>query len=484
MKNNSWRISHPATLYLGLTLLVILISWISEIYGLSIVMAQTGEEVRIQSLISPEGIRWLLRHIVSNFTSFAPLGMVIVAMFGVGVAQHSGFIEACIRKTSPKKRNPKIVIGAVIIIGLLSNVIGDAGYIILLPIAAALFQACGLHPIGGIITAYVSVACGYSANVVLSTMDPLLSRITEEAAVTNEIGHNTTGPLSNYFFMFVSTFLIATIIYFVTSKKLLFQLEKQQEIAQSSQKALSHKEKRALSISLTIGLIYLIIILLSTFSSFGILRGVSGNLMRSPFIMGILFLISLGLGLMGMVYGFSSNKYRSDSDVVQGLSQPIQLLGVYFVIAFFAAQMFACLEYSHLDRYLIILSANWVSSITIGVLPTMILFILFSAIINLVMVSATTKWGIIAFLFIPIFNQLSISPDLIQCAFRIGDSSTNAITPFLFYMPLVLTYLLRYDRQATYLSLLKYTYRYTIYILIGWMSLFIVWYITGLPLGI
>ena len=212
---------HPATMFFVLTMVVVLLSWIFEIYGLSVMLPQTGEEIRVQSLLSPEGIRWLLRHMVTNFTGFAPLGMVIVAMFGIGVAQHSGFINACIRHGIRGKQDKDKIILWVILLGLLSNVVGDAGYIILLPIAATLFHSVGLHPVAGIITAYASVACGYSANIVLSTMDPLLARTTEEAAVAGGIEHGDTGPLCNYYFMFASTFLITAVAYWVTRRKLL-----------------------------------------------------------------------------------------------------------------------------------------------------------------------------------------------------------------------------------------------------------------------
>ena len=485
MKNGKWRMPHPATMFLVLTMFVVLLSWIFDIYGLSVTLPQTGEEIRVQSLLSPEGIRWLLRHIVTNFTGFAPLGMVIVAMFGIGVAQHSGFIDACIRQGIRGKQEKEKIILWVIFLGLLSNVVGDAGYIILLPIAATLFHSVGLHPVAGIITAYASVACGYSANVVLSTMDPLLARTTEEAAVAGGIEHGDTGPLCNYYFMFVSTFLIAAVVYWVTRRKLLPAMGNYGgSTLFEGYKPLSRKERRALTMAIIVGVAYVALVLWLTFSSYGILRGVSGNLMRSPFIMGILFLISLGAGLMGMIYGFSSGRYRTDADVIEGLAQPMKLLGVYFVIAFFAAQMFACFEYSHLDKCLAIMGANLLSSIEFGNLSTLILFIIFSALINLIMVSATSKWTFMAFIFIPIFDKIGVSPDVVQCAFRIGDSATNAITPFLFYMPLVLTYMQQYDKNSSYLSLLRYTWRYSVYILIAWTLLFILWYLTGLPLGL
>ena len=298
---------HPATMFFLLTLAVIFLSWIFDVYGLSVLQPETREEIRVQSLLSPEGIRWLLRHVVTNFTGFAPLGLVIVAMFGIGVAQHSGFIDACIRRGVRRNRDPWRIILWVILLGLLSNVVGDAGYIILLPIAATLFHSAGLHPIGGIITAYVSVSCGYSANVLLSTLDPMIAATTQEAADAANIAPGQTGPLCNYYFLCLSTFLLASIIYYITRRSLLPGLgEYDGDIRFPGYKQLSRKERRALMGAVVAGLFYAVVILWATFSSWGILRGVNGGLIRSPFIVGILFLLSLGIGLAGMVYGFAS----------------------------------------------------------------------------------------------------------------------------------------------------------------------------------
>lgn len=482
---NSWRILHPATMFFLLTLAVIFLSWICSVYGLSVVHPQNREIIYVHNLLSPEGIRWILRNVITNFTSFAPLGLVIVAMFGLGVAEHSGFITACLRGGSGSFIQKQKVIVFVIFLGLISNILGDAGYIILLPIAATLFHSVRLHPIGGIIVAYVSVACGYSTNVFLGTLDQLISNITQNAAIASGIYESNTGPLSNYYFMSVSMFLVAVVIYFITHKKLLPALGAYEgDFKFDAYKALSRRERRAISFALAAGLVYLFIILWATFSSWGLLRSVNGGLIRSPFIDGILFLLSLGAGLVGMVYGFVSGRYRTDTDVVEGLSHPIKLLGVFFVIVFFAAQMFACLEYSQLDKCLAIMGADLLSSIRIDSLWILLLFILFTAFVNLIMVSATAKWTFMAFIFVPVFAQLGISPDMTQCAFRIGDSATNAITPFLFYAPLVLTYMQQYDQQSTYVSLLKYTWRYSIYILLMWMLLFVIWYLMDIPLGL
>lgn len=476
---------HPATMFLLLTIAVVLLSWIVDIYGLKVIHPQTGEAIRVQSLLNPEGIRWLLRHVVTNFTGFAPLGMVMVAMFGVGIAEHSGFIGACIRKGIKKQASQRTIILWVIFLGILSNVVGDAGYIILIPIAATLFQSVNLHPIAGMVTAYVSVACGYSANVMVSTLDPILARFTQEAADTVSTYRGNIGPLSNYFFMFVSTFVIAVVIYYITKHSLLPMLGKYTGgTPYTSYKPLSRKEQRGLRIALLVGIIYVTVIALATFSPWGILRGITGSLTRSPFIFGILFLISFAFGLMGTIYGFVLGRYRTDSDVINGFIYPMKLLGVYFVIAFFASQMFACFEYSHLDKCLGIIGANLLTSADLGQFTTLILFIFLTATINLIMVSSSAKWAFMSFTFVPLFASMGISPDLTQCAFRIGDSATNAITPFMFYMPLMLAYMQQYNKQANYASLLKYTWKYSFSILIVWSTLFACWYLLKIPLGI
>ena len=480
-----WKISHPASMYFLLTLAVVFLSWILNIYGLDVLNPDNGEKIQVMNLLSPEGFRWLFRNVITNFTGFAPLGMVLVAMLGIGLAQHSGFIDACICRWIGGKCRAKSVVFITIMCGLLSNVIGDAGYIILLPIASALFQTVGLHPIAGIVVAYVSVSCGYSANLMMSTLDPIMAATTQAAADTAGLTTVQVGALSNYYFFFVSTFLLAWVINWITWHYLLPEFEKCGTITdQKRDLHLSRKEGRALSGALWVGLVYLIVILWATFSPWGILRGISGGLLRSPFIAGALFLFSLGFGLMGMIYGFASGKYRTDADVVEGFSHPVKLLGIYMVIAFGASQMFACLEYSQLDKYISLVGINQVSSVHWSGVEDMTFFILFVAILNLIMVSATAKWSLMAPVFVPVFFEYGFSADMVQCAFRVGDSVTNAITPFMFYMPLVLAYMRYYENTSTYVTLFRCTWKYTLIIGVAWILLFFAWYFCDFPFGL
>ncbi len=474
---------HPVTLYFLLGVFLVIFSWLGSLYGLMTIHPETGEIHRVQNLLSPEGIRWFLRHVISNFTGFAPLGMVLVAMIGVGVAKHSGLLDVCLRGVLKNRKAQREVMLSLIFLGVLSNVIGDAGYILLIPLSTALFIAVGLHPVAGIVMTYVSVACGYSANFLLSTMDPLMARITQSAAEASGVSTQHIGSLCNSIIMAVSVIPIVLVIYYLTKKWLLPKLGTYQ-IESIDYKPLNRREKRSLMISFVVGGLYFFAVLWSTFSSQGILKGISGSLIRSPFIMGILFIISLGIALMGISYGLGVGIYRKEKEVIKGLSQSFQWLGDYLIIVFFASQMFALFSYSNIDKFLIINSTSLVSSIQIGPLATLLVFILFTAMMNFFMVSAMEKWSVFSFIFIPLFASLGVSPEITQAAYRIGDSSTNVLTPFMFYLPLILAYIQKYDDRIGYATIVKYVWPYSLSILIVWILIFILWYITGLPFGL
>lgn len=474
---------HPVTLYFLLGIFLVVFSWLGNLYGLMAVHPETGEILRIQNLLSPEGIRWFLRHVISNFTGFAPLGMVLVAMIGVGVAKHSGLLDICMRGVLKNRKAQREVMLSLIFLGVLSNVIGDAGYILLIPLSTALFIAVGLHPIAGILMTYVSVACGYSANFLLSTMDPLIARITQSAAEASGISTQHIGSLCNFIIMAVSVIPIIFVIYYLTKKWLLPKLGTY-KTESVDYKPLSRRERRSLMISFLVGGLYFFAVLWSTFSSQGILKGISGSLIRSPFIMGILFIISLGIALMGITYGLSVGIYRKEKEVIKGLGQSFQWLGDYLIIVFFASQMFALFNYSNIDKFLIINSTSLIASIQVGPLATLLVFILFTAMMNFFMVSAMEKWSVFSFIFIPLFASMGVSPEITQAAYRIGDSSTNVLTPFMFYLPLILAYLQKYDDRIGYATVVKYVWPYSLSILVVWVLVFILWYVAGLPFGL
>ena len=250
-------------------------------------------------------------------------------------------------------------------------------------------------------------------------------------------------------------------------------------------KELAHREKRSLNIAALIGLTFLFLIGWLTFSSLGLFRGVSGELVRSPFIMGALMILSLSLGIMGVVYGLSSGKYKRDVDVVMGLTSGIRVLSIYFVIAFFAAQFFACLTYTQLDQLIVLFFGHLTASVAVDN-PTwaLLLFIIYCAWVNLIMVSALGKWVLISPIFIPLFWAMGISPDVVQTAFRVGDSATNVVTPFLYYCPFILALLHRYIPRVSFGFIFSNTWKFSVVILIAWALFFLVWFKLGIPFGV
>lgn len=473
--------SHPATIFFVFTLIIVFASWVGDIYGLNIRLPQGGGVIRVQSLLNQEGIRWMLQNAIPNFINFVPLGMVIIAFGGIGLAYHSGFLDACI----PCNCNYRVIIVLVILLGILSNIVGDIGYIILLPIAAIMFRSVHLHPMAGIITAYVSVACGYGANIFLSVLDSLLAIDTNKAISLVNPNSMGVGPMCNYYFFFISTFIIGGVIYYVTCRYLLPAMNRYNLNVSDfiSDRSLSRKERRALVYALIVALLYVIIIFVGTWLPAGILRGINGGIFYSPFMKNILFIISLGFGIVGIVYGFNSGRYHHDTDIVEGLISPMKILSVYFVIIFFASQLYACFDYSHLDKLLAASIAPLLINVSATPLITLLLFILITGIVNLVLTSSTVKWSFMSLIFVPFFMKIGISPDATQCAFRIGGSATNAVTPFLFYAPLMLTLINHYGQGTTYVTFLRYTWRYSLCVLFAWMLLFVVWYLCNIPFG-
>lgn len=485
MKSNTFRL-HPASLFLLLSVLVIVAAWLLDVYGVSIYNPQTGDYLRVQSLLNAEGARWIMRNSITNFSAFPPTAMVVTSLLGIGIAENSGFIDSLSSRFSKLKDHPKRCLILMALLGVLSNVVGDAGYVFLVPLLAIMAPRMGIHPVVAILVTFVAVACGYSANWMLSSMDPLLARITQDVSTSLGIEGFNSGSYSNYFFMFVSTILITGIIYVISWWVLRRKLEKEGfRLLDEEVRILSHRERRSLNISLGIGLLFLAVVGWLTFSSLGLFRGVSGELVRSPFIMGALFILSLSLGIMGFIYGLNTGKYRNDFDIVKGMSTNIRTLSIYFVIAFFAAQFFAYVSYTRLDQFIILFLGQWVQSFELTN-PTslLVVFILYCSAVNLVMVSAVGKWVLISVLFIPLFAAAGIEPDVVQAAFRIGDSSTNVITPFLYYSPFILALLNRYVPNVSFKFIVKHTWYFSLIILLAWTLFFILWYKISLPFGI
>ncbi len=474
---------HPATLFALMALLVVVASGIAAHFGLSARHPGTGEIVEVVSLLSIPGLHRILTDMVDNFTGFAPLGTVFVAMLGIGIAESSGFLGAFLRLlvlSSPRR----LLTFVVVLAGVLSNTASEVGYVLLVPLAGTLFLTVGRHPLAGLAAAFAGVSGGYSANLLLGTIDPLLAGLSEEAARLVDPTY-VVNPACNYYFMAVSTFLIAIVGTLVTERLVEPRLGPYQGEEQPDEvDGLSPEETRGLWFAAGAALVFTVLLVLGTVPADGFLRDAeTGSLLRSPFLSGIVALIFLGSVAVGVAYGIGARTIRSDTDVMRGMGKAIETLGVYTVLVFFAAQFVAYFGWTNLGLIFAVEGADLLRSADLGVVPLMLAFVVLSGLINLVMGSASAKWAIMAPVFIPMFMLLGYSPELVQVAYRIGDSCSNIISPMMSYFALIVAFFERYDRSSGIGTVIATMLPYTVAFMVVWMIMLTIWLVLGLPVG-
>ncbi len=476
---------NPATLFAIFAVSLIGLSWFFSKLGLSAQNPKDGSVVETVNLVSQEGLHWIFENTIANFTGFAPLGTVLVAMLGIGVAEKSGLIGTALRllvHSAPRR----LLTFVIVLAGVMSNTASDVGYVLLVPMGALIFLSVGRHPIAGLAAAFAGVSGGFSANLLLGTIDPLLSGITEEAARIVDPTY-TVSPACNYYFMVVSTFFVAATGTWVTEKVIVPRLGKWEgkvEGGSDTIEKLAPEEKRGLWWAFAVSLVLLILVLIGLVPENGILRQVgTGSVLHSSFMHGIVTFIFLGGLLSGLAYGLAAGTYKTDTDVVKGMKSGMESLALFMVLVFFAAQFVAYFKYTNLGMILAIKGAEALQASGLGPIPLMICFVLLAALINLCMGSASAKWAFMAPVFVPMFMLLGYSPELIQGVYRIGDSSTNLISPMMSFFALIVAYLQRYDSKAGIGTVIATMLPYSMAFLVVWMLLLVVWLLLGLPLG-
>lgn len=476
------RLPHPATLFLIFALIIPIASFIAYLVHWDTIHPATGELIEPINLLSKDGLNLIITKMVSNFTGFAPLGVVVVAMLGIGVAEESGLISALVRRVvlaAPKR----ILTFVIVFTGILTNVASDVGYVLLIPLAAMIFIAFRRNPIVGMAAAFAGVSGGFSANLVLGTIDPLLSGLSEEAAQIIDINY-TVNPTANYYFMVVSTFFIAAVGTFVTEKITEPRYANVQAVTDDSIiEKLQPKEKKALRITGLTFLILIVLVLIGLVPENGILRGEGNGLLNSPLIKGVVAFIFIIGAVCGTVYGVVSGKFKNDGEVMKGMEKAMGNIAGYLVLAFFAAQFIAYFKWSNLGMIFAIKGAGFLTSLNIGLIPLLLLFIVLSAIINLFIGSASAKWALLAPVFIPMFMLMGYTPGLAQVVYRIGDSVTNIISPMMSFFVLIIAFFQRYDKKAGMGTIISLMLPYSIGFFIIWSLLLVAWILLDLPLG-
>jgi len=479
---------HPATLFAILAGFVLILSGITSWLGVEAVNPSNGETIAPKSMLSVEGLHWILMNTVQNFTGFAPLGTVLVALLGIGVAEHSGLIGTSLRLLV-LKAPPRLLTLVVVFSGVLSNAASEVGYVLLVPLGAIIFMTVGRHPIAGMAAAFAGVSGGYSANLILGTIDPLLSGISEEAAQTI-VGFEdySVNPACNWYFMVVSTFLISTLGTWVTERIVEPRLGKYEgQIVTDGLKPLTRDEKWGLVYASIVALIFTVIALIGLIPEQGFLRNLeyegSQSILRSPFLKGIVTVIFLAAGLAGIAYGVRAKTIKNDTDVMKGMGKSMETLGAYIVLVFFAAQFVAYFKFTQLGSIFAINAATALEPLKDYPIPLMLGLVLIASVINLFMGSASAKWAFMAPIFIPVFMSLGYSPEFVQVAYRIGDSSTNIIAPMMSYFALIVAFVQQYDPKSGIGTVISTMIPYSIVFLIGWSIMLVFWITLGLPVG-
>jgi len=476
---------HPATLFAILAGSVVFLSWLLSELGMTAIHPKDGSLIAPVNLVSRQGLHWILDNTVKNFTGFAPLGTVMVALLGIGVAEKSGLMATALRllvHSAPRR----LLTFVIVLAGVMSNMASDVGYVLLVPLGAIIFLSIGRHPIAGLAAAFAGVSGGFSANLLLGTIDPLLSGITQEAARIIEPGYTVT-PACNYYFMVASTFVIAALGTWVTEKIIVPRLgtyEGQKGDSGDDLQPLSAPEKKGLWWALAVNLLLLAIVAWGLVPANGFLRETgTGSVLHSPFMHGIVTFIFLGGLLTGLAYGLAAGTFKSDNDVVTGMKEAMETLGLFLVLVFFAAQFVAYFKYTNLGMIVAIKGAMGLEASGLGPIPLMLSFILLSGALNLTMGSASAKWAFMAPVFVPMFMLLGYTPELVQGVYRIGDSATNMISPMMSFFALIVAFVQRYDSKAGIGTVIATMLPYTVAFTLGWMVLLVVWLLLGLPLG-
>ncbi|QYO65317.1 AbgT family transporter [Leptolyngbya sp. 7M] len=550
------KLPDPAALFLILLFVVWIISWMLSGISFAEIDPRTSKPIVINNLLSGTAIASFLSTMVTTFTSFPPLGVVLVALLGVGVAEHTGFINAAL-KALLNITAPSLLTPMVIFVGIISHTAVDAGYVLVIPLGGVIFYTAGRHPLAGIAAAFAGVSGGFSANFIPSSLDPLLAGLTQSGAQIID-ATRVVNPLSNWYFTAASTIFLVVLGWFVTDRIVEPRLNKTTEVdgdpeEMPKMETLGPKEKKGLIAglaSMALGIAILVALSIPENSMFRSPAGFKitqatvqqlkaegmpeegaaklGPILEqelfgktalenalkarlgdenakkfgeavaksaepvapqltantAPLMLSIVPLIFLLFIIPGIVYGYVAGTVSSHREIIAGMSKSMSTMGYYIVLAFFAALFIAAFGQSNLGALIAIKGANALQAMALPPQITIIGIIFLTGFVNLLIGSASAKWALLAPIFVPLLMQLGLSPELAQAAYRIGDSTTNIVTPLMPYFPLVVVFAQRYVKGTGIGTLISVMLPFTVVFMIGWIIFLIVYWALGIPLGL
>lgn len=504
------KLPHPFWLFLSLAAIVMLLSWWLASAGVSAVNPSDGEDVAVVNLLSMDSLREIVAGITNNYVTFPALGLVLVVLFGVAVAEQSGLFPTIMRFALTNV-SPRLVTPVVALVGAAASIASDASYMIVIPLGGLAFKAVGRNPVIGCAVAYAAVSGGYSAAPFVNSLDAILGGISTSAAHIIDDSYTVT-PVANLYFNFVSMFAVALAITIVT-ELLLNKRGAQMELTEEESAASDAEagaasgaageqtagrdvqdqdlsapvtaiEKRGLVITLIAAILGAAACFAIAWPENSFLRDADGGFtMESGLMAGIAPIIGMGFFVLGIVYGVATGSIKHPNDIpemmVKGVAPFVQVLVLFFA----ASQFLALFSMSKLGVILAIRGAEFFQSIGATTFLILIGGYLLTAVGAMFITSGSGLWTLMAPVLIPMFMLLGIAPEITQAVYRIGDSTTNIISPMSPYFVMILGFIQRYKKDAGIGTLLSLTIPLSFAMFIVWGILFFVWWATGIPMG-
>lgn len=481
------KIPDPMVLFVALSVITIMLSFILSRAGFSGINPATGEEVTVYNLLSPEGLVKILTTAVGNFTGLSALGMVLVCMLGVGVCDSSGLFNVSLRNVveGSKGSNLKIIV-IFVFMCVMADAAGGTGFVVMPPLGAMIFMAMGRNPLAGMLCAYGSVSGAFASNLLVTSMDVVNLSFTETAAHLVD-PDMALSPAINWYFSAFSVITLTIVSVLVTIHIVEPRMGKYRGGGmKETVSQVTDREKKALRWAGISVLIYLGLILWGTVPSDGLLRDpATGSPITSsaPLMTALPLLIALLFFIPGVVYGKCSGTYKRVKDVTAALGKSMADMGPYIALIFVAAQFLKYFEWSNIGIILAIKGADWLEVSGLPIPAVLVLFIIMCALINLLIGGASTKWAILSPIFVPMFMFLGYHPALAQMAYRIGDAITNPICPTFAYFGMLLALAQKYDKEAGFGTLMANMLPYTLAFFAFMTVQLLVWFFAGLPFG-
>lgn len=474
---------HPFILFIYIIVILAIISAIVSWSGAEVINPADQSVVKANNLLSANGLRWFLTNAVKNFTGFAPLGLVLTMMLGIGLAEQVGFMSAFMRKTMSGAPVWAVSL-TVFFIGINGNIASDASIIIIPAIAATVYQSLGKNPLVGLLAGYAAANCGFSANVLIAGTDSLLAGITQEAARIID-PNATVNPAVNWYFMFVSTFVLTVLGAWLTDRVIAPRFGDYKGSATlDTSHELTDLELKGLKRAGIAALIFVIVLLILVVPSNGILRDPEkGTIIPSPFLDGIIPILLLLFVTVSIVYGKTVGTIKDSGDIPKYMSEAMKSMTSYIVLVFVMGQFVAAFNWTNLGKMLSIAGAQFLKNVGFTGIPLMIGIMVLTCIVEFFIGSGSAKWAIMAPIFVPMLMLLGYSPALTQIIYRIGDSAMNPISPLYSYFPVILEMARKYDEKAGVGTIISTMIPYSIGFLVVWTALLLIWIALGIPLG-